>query len=196
LQPVARVGDNAAQEDSAMFRYSLLTLFGAILVISVGCAALVSASDLWAQAVVTATVLALLIATVGAIYLPGRSWGTNTRAFSGGFAIFGWAYLLLVQGPWFEGLKPQLATTVALNKLQRLMHEESDASPGQRFTYTSTLSANNVTLLTPSFVPTIAAPFHQIGQSLWAILLACVGGAVARAFGNRRLPPETIGAKA
>jgi hypothetical protein len=185
-----------------MFRYSLLTLFGAILVISVGCAALVSASDIWAQVVVTATVLALLIATVGAIYLPGRSRGTNTRAFVGGFAIFGWAYLLLVQGPWFEGLKPQLATTVALNQLQGVMHEEVEAglaiSSGLTYLLTNAQSGATFTTALPMVTGTgstnTIANFQQIGQSLWAILLACVGGVVARAFGNRRSRAEASGA--
>lgn len=182
-----------------MFRFSLLTLFGAILVTSVGCAALVSASDAWAKVVVTATVLALLIATVGAIYLPNK-W----RAFAGGFAIFGSAYLLLTQGSWFESLRPQLATTVALKKLHGLMHEDSNAMSGQAINFTGsgaslvldsvtgTISANNITAWTPTPATTTApsANFHQIGQSLWAILLACVGGIVAKAFGNRRMHPE------
>jgi hypothetical protein len=192
-------GDNADKEEPAMFRFSLLTLFGAILVISVGCAALASASDAWAKAVVSATVLALLTSTVGAIYLPGQA-----RAFAGGFAIFGWSYLLLVQGPWLESMKPQLVTTVALNKLQGVMHEDSGAMLGQAVTFTGggssfvlnsvtgTVTANNVTVLSPTFVPTIpsSAQFHQIGQSLWAIILACVGGLLARAFGDRVKKPN------
>jgi hypothetical protein len=173
-----------------MFRFSLLTLLGAILVISVGCAAVVSASDVWVKVIVTVTVLALLIASVGSIYLPTRS-----RAFAGGFAIFGWAYLLLAQGPWLESLKPQLATTVALNKLQRVMHEDADV--GIDINWTGPMGAQqywNLRLAAQS--PDILASFHQIGQSLWSILLACVGGVLARAFGNWRSQPEADGAKA
>src|SRR5262245_1390595 len=102
-----------------MLRFSLLTLLVAVLLISVACAAVASGSDLWAWIVVTATVLALLIATVGALYLPGKR-----RAFAGGFAICGWGYLLLVQGPWSASVTPRLLTTVALNHLQSALHKD------------------------------------------------------------------------
>lgn len=190
-----------------MFRFSLITLFGAVLVVSIGCGALASASDAWTRFIVSATVVALLIATVGAFYLPVRS-----RAFAGGFALCGWAYLLVAQGPWFESLKPQLATTVALNHLAAVMHPEGLTiyAPGATvwtgfppgnvsstgFTITSaTMPAggSGIVYAAPTVFPApysnTPGNFHQIGQSLWTLLLAFGGGILAAVFAARKSQP-------
>lgn len=177
-----------------MLRFSLFTLLAAILVISLGCAALVNASELWAEVVVTATVLGLLVATIRAIYLSERS-----RAFAGGFAIVGWAYLLLVQGPWLESVRPRLLTTVAVNRLQPLLDKDTvnnDASVGLALAWlarqqnTAATGSWNfpypLTALRSSASPSSTSAFEEIGQCLWTILLACLGGFIARWFGGRR----------
>jgi hypothetical protein len=196
-----------------MLRFSLLSLLGAVLLVSIGCAALASASDIWTKAITTATILALLVATVGALALPAGS-----RAFAAGSASCGWIYLLLVQGPWFEALKPELATTAALNQLVVMMHPDAiAASPyvsatriaTQQLTTTSTITigsgmgpaSGGIVYTTPTVVPAgawaganVAGNFQHIGQSLWTLLLACGGGMLARLFAGSRArtaPPVT-----
>lgn len=203
-----------------MFRYSLLTLLAAILLISLGFAALVNASEVWAEIVVTATVLGLLVASVGAIYLPGKS-----RAFAGGFAIFGWAYLLMVQGPWPGSVKPRLLTTVAMGRLETILIGEDydqvrapSSGPidpfigpgpsvelrGKQIKLQSAQTETGVAMREgsawlarqqnsaatgSSWMPASTSstlPFHQIGQSLWTILLACLGGVLAKWFNRGR----------
>lgn len=181
-----------------MLRYSLITLLAAILLISLGCAALVSASELWVQVVVTATILALLVATIGAFYLP-----RTARAFAGGFAICGWVYLLLVQGPWLESLKPRLLTTLAVNRLQAIMHDDIGGGDPNGASVATALawiarrpasadSANTALALTAlgmsPAATSISSAFQQIGHLLWTILLACFGGVVARYFSGWRRP--------
>lgn len=187
-----------------MLRFSLLSLFGAVLVVSIGCGALVSASDAWTRVVVTATVVALLVATVGAFYLPVRS-----RAFAGGFALCGWDYLLVAQGPWFESLKPQLATTLALNHLAAVMHANDGVNgivvqpttsiwtPQGIATTTINVTSgmmpaggSGIVYATPTVFPTPVinshGNFQQIGQLLWTLLLAFGGGILAAVFANRK----------
>jgi hypothetical protein len=176
-----------------MFRFSLLTLLGAVLVVSIGFAALRGASEVWARIVVTGTIVALLTATLGAIYLP-----TASRAFCGGFALLGWAYMFLVFGPWLEAIKPQLATTLALNRLQAAMAIEEVPQTSQTIATSMVWQVNTGNLITvPGFnngiyftgggAPVPAAlSFHQIGQTLWAVVLAFCGGYVAMLFDSRR----------
>jgi hypothetical protein len=175
----------------AMLRFSLLSLLGAVLVISIGCAALASASENWARIVVTGTVMAILVATVGAFFLPAGS-----RAFAGGFAICGWAYLLVALGPWLESIKPQLATTLAVNYLQAAL-EKDDAnvqvgvspvllsyapSPSPPGGAPAMAISSNFIYSASAVLPSAAWSFNQIGHSLWAILLAFFGGILARFF--------------
>lgn len=173
-----------------MFRFSLFALLAVILVISLGCAALVNASDLWAEIVVTATILGLLVATIGAVFIPGRG-----RVFAGGFAIFGWAYLLLVQGPWLESLKPRLLTTVAVDRLEKVLQKDGQVvatapstsmASGSWINLSNALPSRTITFTSSGVAVFPPHPFQQIGQCLWTVLLACLGGVLATWFDRRR----------
>ncbi len=69
-------------------KFSLAALLLLILLVAVGCAALVDANDTWRQTTVTLALSVLLIATLAATV-------NRSRAFALGFAVAGWIYLLL-----------------------------------------------------------------------------------------------------
>jgi hypothetical protein len=96
-------------------RFSLAALLTAVLAIGVACAALRYASELWASAAFSRALVLLLGAVLGALFRRSAS-----RAFWVGFALFGWAYLLLVFGPWFNSsVKPRLVTTRLITYLHQ-----------------------------------------------------------------------------
>lgn len=74
-------------------RSSIASLLGFVVLVAIGCIALTHASLAWDRTLRVATLLALSVAILGALYSVGEY-----RAFCGGFAIFGWGYLLL-SGP-------------------------------------------------------------------------------------------------
>lgn len=71
-------------------RFSLAKLLGAVVLVALGLAALVNATDFWVRVSVTLAVLVLLSAIARALYS-----SDNRRAFWSGFAIFGWGYFVL-----------------------------------------------------------------------------------------------------
>jgi hypothetical protein len=193
-----------------MLRFSMVGLLLAVPLVGVGCAALVYATSLWAQLVVTATFAALLAAGVGAFYLPDKS-----RAFAGGFAICGWGYLLLSQQPWLENMKSDLLTTAALNRLEPMLRDSKQVaadSPNARYFLGSRVVApaghdmvpgmtyaRYVELTSRDRGRNISASglvaqlnFHEIGHALWAILLGCIGGGLATVFDAKRRKSKAL----
>ena len=79
-------------------RFSLTSLLIGVLAVAFACAAVRSASELWAGAAFTVC-LSLLLFSVLAVLLLRDS----IRSFWIGFSLFGLAYVLLVFGPWFSG---------------------------------------------------------------------------------------------
>ena len=68
-----------------------------VVVLALGLAVLRSGSFAWFRACYALTLLALLVAIIGARYRPG-----GKGAFWFGFAVFGWGYFLIGIGPWTE----------------------------------------------------------------------------------------------
>jgi hypothetical protein len=68
---------------------------GTIALVAVGVAALRSPTALWASLVILLALGAICGATVGAILRRGSDRGAWL-----GFAVFGWAYVLLTLSPW------------------------------------------------------------------------------------------------
>jgi hypothetical protein len=181
-----------------MLRYSLGALLGAVLVASVGCAALVNPTPLWSQIVFTATVVWLLGASVAAVV--GRP-----RPFACGFAIFGWGYLLLTSGGWSANTKPHLLTESALTKLEPLVVDPNQAAAALAWTTGTTVNTwgggntiwvapNNLipatSYVTLTGLPTPASGeasqcLHQIGHALWTILFGAMGGVLGRSAARR-----------
>src|SRR5262249_28230249 len=79
-----------------MRRFSIAELLGIIAVVAIGLAAMRDASPLVFSAVFTITLVALLVALLGA-------WvGTRPRGAWCGFAVFGWANFLIAFVPALE----------------------------------------------------------------------------------------------
>lgn len=97
-------------------QFSVLTLLLAVTFTGVGCAALVNASATWSASLLSATVLLLLAATLAAVYA-----GSRLRTFAGGFAIAGWAYLLLNMANVIA-IESYLITRTANDALYAAMH--------------------------------------------------------------------------
>src|SRR5689334_15447370 len=90
---------------------TIASLMGAIALIGVALAALRSPTQLWAGITLSASLAAVTLAVLAAVYRRGRS-----RAFWVGFSVCGWVYLTLHLGPWFEHhIGPTLASTAALD---------------------------------------------------------------------------------
>ncbi len=105
-----------------MFRFRLGAMMMVVLVLGVGFAAIRAGTPLWAAVFVTLALLVLSAATVGAALRRGRP-----RAAWGGFAFFGWVYLLLSLGPGAsEALAPHLLTTHAIDAFLDLAMPEPE----------------------------------------------------------------------
>ncbi len=107
-----------------MLRYSLGSLFLALLYLSVGCAALVNATGIWPQVAITLTVAILVLFSLSAIF-----WTERRRVFAIGFTATGWLYFLLVFSD-VTSVRPYLLTETALNRLFTTMHGEQNATYG------------------------------------------------------------------
>lgn len=153
------------------FRVSLLGLMVSLGVVALGLAALRSGSDLWLSISYTST-LALLLAAV----IFARYGDHATRPFWFGFVLFGWGYLMLWDGPWTaanfrygkgspQDLDGRLLTSRLVPALVARVRGEADSMQGiSRFT------GNTV----------------QVGQLLMTLLVALVGGLLARTIRKRQ----------
>jgi hypothetical protein len=97
-------------------RVPLAGLLGLVLVLALGIASLRFATTFWTMAATTVTLACLLAAILGAIYQRG-----SARAFCVGFALFGWAYLILVEWSWIGGQLGQDLTR-GLSDLAETVH--------------------------------------------------------------------------
>ncbi len=175
-----------------MMRFSLATLLLAVLLAAIGCAAVVNANDLWRQTIITATVAALVIATLAAVI-----WQSQSRVFALGFALTGWIYLVLVFVSAF-GLRDDLLTDKVVTWLFATIHGEQTSQ--QQSVQSVAFSPDGTRLATGSYDATIrfwdvstgqavsanaggqkvdAKNFADIGHSLWVIIVGSLGGVVA-----------------
>jgi hypothetical protein len=93
-------------------RFSLGWLLGVVAAVAFACAAIRAESDLWASLAFTLCLGVLLVSIVGVLFS-----AAEPRAFWTGFAVFGWGYLLLVFGPWFDHFGRSIITTKLLKQL-------------------------------------------------------------------------------
>jgi hypothetical protein len=98
-----------------MRRTSILGMMAGVGLIAVGLAALRNADQLWQAVAVTLTLAALGVASMGARQLDGAD-----RAWWGGFAAFGWGYLILSSAPW---VGDQVGPIMLPGYLLRAAHE-------------------------------------------------------------------------
>jgi hypothetical protein len=176
-----------------MFRFSLAGLLIFVLLAAVGCAALVKAGELWRQVIITAAVLVFLTATLAAVV-----WQGERRFAATGFAVFGWAYLILTFVSAL-GLRNDMLTDKAVASLYTAMYgsrQESRQiiaySPDGRVVvenYDASLQlwdAAGQTFRSGQLLAKIASgppnyeDFADIGHALWAMLIAGLGAVLAR----------------
>jgi hypothetical protein len=187
-----------APDVGAFVKFSLATLLVLVLLAAIGCAALTSPNDLWRQAIVTATISALLIATLAAA-------ADRSRRSATGFALAGWIYFGLAFAPAL-GLRHNLLSDRAVTWLCAAIHDEEVPqqdypqravfSPDGRRLVTSD-SRNygtriwDVTTGTARLTVSAAAgqfdfiDFTDIGHGLWTLIVACLGGVLATLLGRR-----------
>jgi hypothetical protein len=206
---------------------------GVVVFVAVACAALRYASELWASAVLTATIGMLLAGVLGMVLRRGPA-----RAFWFGFTVFGSAYLILALAPWCSAnVRPQLLTSKVLAyvhpKLQMapspLLNYGPRIMPGQHLAVISdgesvSLHVEQLPTLDSGMINSVAfSPdgkllvsgaadntvrlwnvgitqlptwehFEQVGHSLFALLVALVGGLLARyVFARRSLTDHGSG---
>ena len=166
------------------FRFSLASLISAVLFIAVACAALRNASKLWASMIFTLTVCLLLGAILGVVFRGG-----DTRAFCLGFALLGWGYLFLAFSHVInEDLNlraPPLLTSMMLGYMHPKL-AKSETIPGSGFRPEDFMDLGGPrTVFVPSW-----EHFHQVGHSLVTLLIALVGGGLARYLHASRRQPD------
>lgn len=110
-------------------RFSIVGLMVLVAVIALGIATLRQASEFAASLTLTASVVILCWAVLGAFCCDGR----QGRVFWGGFALFGWVYLYLVLIPGLrEAVGNRLASQMLLPRLQELFSKPLSTAPTTR----------------------------------------------------------------
>jgi len=195
------------------FHFSLRWLFGIVSFLAVGCGLLIYASPLLSKLTATLTVVVLLAAVPAAIYHAG-----DRRAFWGGFALFGFAYLWMLCGTWqsLDGstaLRERLVTTDLLTRCHEVLPStqasvnvnSTNPTPVATawVTYGGSVAFNpyagqpavppggaSLPYQLPGTVAVVSGAvdrtsFLTTGHSLFAILFALLGGAIARRCSSR-----------
>lgn len=127
-------------------------------------------SAIWASAMFTLTVLVLLSATLAASLGRGVAWG--------GFALFGFASLLLAFGPWRPAYMPPVPAPLAplaLRAVYSNAHGQSAPVPAP-----ATPAAGGTFFFIPH-------AFIQTGSCLISLAVGGLGGALAYLFSQRPL---------
>jgi hypothetical protein len=153
-------------EASHRFQFSLRSLLIGVFAFSFAVAAMRFASLGWAIATVSITVLLLLFSVVLAAY---------RRPFWVGFAICGIGYLILTVAPFASELHGFLFTSQCMWLLQTLLHSPADYPAAGAY-------------------GRMAEQFRLIGDCLWALLLASLGGMIAQFAAGRPHRSDSSGA--
>ncbi len=183
-------------------RFTIRSLLGVVLLVSVALAALRTPTDAWDSGVFGVTVLTLLSAILLAVHR------TNPRrSYSLGFALFGWTYLVASSVP---PVASRLPTTKGLGYLAsrlsgqesastflyRLLVSEDPGLPSPPEPMVADLSGAGAADWRYSWMFTGAAPFgtgatHEnfvrIGHSLLALVVALIGGRLSRRLYDKNL---------
>lgn len=156
-------------------RFSIKWMLIGIAGVALACAALVSASDLWAAIVYAATLVCLFVAIVGTAFRRGRH-----RAFWTGFAVFGWGYFLLM-GATLEnplgGRASALPTHPLLMKLHDAVAKETSVSITRRARAVYENEYVRMTNRRPR-----QREFAKVGHLVLLLLFASAGGLVGQYF--------------
>lgn len=167
-------------------RFSLRWLFAAVAFAAIGCASLIYASDAMSAGVAGVLWLLLGLTTLGALFGP-----QSNRAFCGGFAIIGLAYVASDYLPNAEVLRPSQVVAVVIRRLYSVM-EHNAAFDRNTWSSDKSLRIERGEWRKGNFYVTRPrkAPFYLAGHALAALLLAAAGGAAASWFASQRARPS------
>lgn len=155
-------------------RFSLRWLFGSISFIAIGCGLLIYARPLTAYTCFAATLLVLFSAIPLSVYRSGAR-----RAFWFGFALFGLGYLGLMCGPWQAPDVQSQAEVREWPPPTKLLTLAYGWVPTKTVTRTPG-SLDFFGGMTPRTMPIADwSDFVIVGHSLWAIIIAVLGGGIA-----------------
>ena len=136
---------------------------------------------MWASLTFGMVLLFLLGATLNAFLQPAE-----TRAGWIGFALFGWAYLILNFGPWAKMETPPLPGSWPVERLLARVHPEPEYEPNPKASgWAGDLVISNVfefpMRLKPGSVvwPGDRNHFRQVAHALAALAFALIGAAWA-----------------
>ena len=166
-------------------RFSLRWLLGSVSFAAVGCGLLVYARPVTTYTSFAATLLVLFAAIPLSVYRDGER-----RAFWFGFALFGLGYLGLVCGPWQApdvhiqvGVRERLPTTKLLELAYGWVPTKAvTAMPGgMGGGMFGQMGFGGMGMGGPAATMPITewSDFATVGHSLWAIILAVLGGGIA-----------------
>jgi hypothetical protein len=161
-------------------RFSLSSLVGFVCVVSVGCAALRFASRLWASALLTLLLGALVFSLLGVAFA-----SNSRRRFWAGFSLCGWSYVVLVFGPGLDThIGHRLLTTKVLGDIQPVVQARNRV-PGLRQT-PSYRDFDDLVIVSETGTARIRPPqwehFQQVGHSIIGFMIGIVGGLAGRYF--------------
>lgn len=172
-------------------RFSIVTLLGLVAFAAFGCSGLLFASPVWVGIVFTMVAVSLLTSYLGILLLR-----KGPQAFSIGFALFGTLYLLAC-------LLPQTGkmTSPAFEQLHKAVRREAkpvQAAPVAAGTgYGAGYSGGSPMMYAPSMMSTPGVSYEpsqtdflRFGQMLSVLLVAVIGGFVARYFYGLRQKQE------
>jgi hypothetical protein len=159
------IGYNAGMYKLRHWQFSLRTILLFVVAASLALAAMRYATPAWASAIITATVFTLLLSTALAACTRG-----DRRSFWFGFAICGIGYFAVVMTPVAPEIKEQLATTRAVTFLRDSFHPLENVASNQGYPPSPTTWEWDQ----------MAVSFRLIGQCLWALILATLGGSLVR----------------
>jgi hypothetical protein len=155
------------------FRFSLRWVFVAVAFAAVSAAALTDGAARWSALLALTSVFALLASILGVIHRRGES-----RSFWIGFAVFGWAYLVLSQEA--IGLSEALPMNVLFTDLYPYFRRTALIDPaGPQPAWVQGVERENGQVVA---VIVTQYDFHRLGHSVCTILFALLGGMLGRWF--------------
>jgi hypothetical protein len=167
-----------------MRRFSIRSLIAFVVISAVGLAALKSASDLWAETVLLADLVAIGVAVLGAAFSRGRE-----QAWWTGFALFSFGYLAFLMGLWSAFRFPsQAVTNPALKYAYEHIHPDAALQAAK---YRSAMLSGTRPL--PSSPTPTFDEFQRMAHAVMAPFCGLIGGMTATRFYARRERRDTAG---
>lgn len=155
-------------------RFSLMFLFGQVVLVATVLAAMRSPSRLWANAHFSLAFFLICLSILNSYRTTSRR-----RAYWVGFSLFGSAYFIAIFFPWLSYHVGQfLVTTDALDQIQPLI--DSTYSPDSPPMLLVPNTFDSYLYVPPLSSPIQISPFHVIGHSFLTIIFASAGGFIGQ----------------